>query len=72
MKRTTRNNIVRYAISAIFVVMLLSIICLVNIGLEWLTDKTGLPIYPVVCIICLVYIIWYVGSNFITDKSDGE
>lgn len=72
MKETTKNNIVRYAISAAFVTTFLIVTSLICIGLDWLTYKTGLPIYPATCIIGLVYVIWYVGGKIIIDKSEGE
>jgi hypothetical protein len=71
MKRTTRNNILRYLISAVFVVAILLIVSLVYIGLNWLTNITGLPISQVVFIATFIYVVWYVGK-IITTQEDKE
>ena len=71
MKRTTRNNILRYAIAAVFVAAFLLIILLVCMGLDWLTDITGLPIFHVAVIAAFVYTVWFVGKG-ITIQKDKE
>ena len=71
MKRTTRNNIVRYVISAVFVSAFLLITLLVCIGLDWLTDITGWPIFQVAIIAAFIYVVWFVGKK-ITIKEDKE
>ena len=71
MKRTTRNNILRYAIAAVFVVAFLLIASLVCTGLDWLTDITGWPISPVAVIAAFIYTVWFVGKS-ITIKKDKE
>ena len=71
MKRTTRNNIVRYVISAAFVSIVLITTLLICIGLDWFTDKTGWPILPSFCIICFVYVVWRVGKGItVSDKEE--
>ena len=71
MKRTTRNNIVRYVISAVFVSAFLLIALLVCMGLYWLTDITGWPIFQVANIAAFIYVVWFVGKR-ITIKEDKE
>lgn len=71
MKRTTRNNIVRYIISAVFVSSFLLIVLLVCMGLDWLTDITGWPIFQVAAIADFIYVVWFVGKN-ITIKKEKE
>ena len=71
MKRTTRNNILRYAIAAVFVAAFLLIILLICMGLDWLTDITGWPIFPVAVIASFIYTVWVVGKN-ITIKKEEE
>ena len=71
MKETTKNNIVRYAISAAFVTTVLIVGSLIGIGLDWLTDKTGWPIFPSFCIICFVYVVWRVGKGItVSDEEE--
>lgn len=71
MKETTKNNIVRYAISAAFLTTVLIVTSLICIGLDWLTGKTGLPIYPATCIIGLVYLVWRVGKGItVSDEEE--
>lgn len=71
MKETTRNKIVRYAISAAFVSTILIVGSLIGMGLDWLTDKTGWPISPSFCIICFVYIVWRVGKRItVSDEEE--
>ena len=71
MKETTGNNIVRYAISAAFVSTVLIVASLICIGLDWLTDKTGLPILPSFCIICFVSLVWRVGKGItVSDEEE--
>lgn len=72
MKKTTRNNIVRYALSAAFVTTVLIVGPLIGIGLDWLTDKTGWPILPAVCIISFVYVVWRVGKGITVSEKEEE
>ena len=71
MKRTTRNNILRYLISAVFVAAILLIGTLVCIGLDWLTNITGLPISQVAFIAAFIYVVRFVGKS-ITIQEDKE
>lgn len=71
MKRTTRNNILRYAVATVLVSAFVLISSLLCIGLDWLTDKSELPIYPIVLVICFIYVVYTVGKN-ITIKDDEE
>ena len=70
MKETTKNNIVRYAISAAFVTTFLIVASLICIFLDWLTDKTGWPISPSFCIICFVYVVWRVGKEITVSEEE--
>ena len=71
MKRTTRNNILRYAVATVFVSAFMLIVLLLCIGLDWLTDKTGWPIYPVVLVVCFIYVVYTVGKGItIKDKKE--
>lgn len=72
MKRTTRNNILRYAISAAFVTTFLIVGSLIGIGLDWLTDKTGWLILPSFCIICFVYLVWRIGKGITVSDEEEE
>lgn len=72
MKKATRNNIVRYAISVAFVTIFLIVGSFIGIGLDWLTDKTGWPILPLFCIICFVYIVWRVGKRITVSDEEEE
>ena len=71
MKRTTRNNIIRYVVATVLVATASLIILLVCIALDWLTDISGWPVYPVTCIIGFTWLVWCVGKR-ITIKEDKE
>ena len=71
MKRTTRNNILRYMVATIFVSLFLLFVTLLCIGIDWLTDKTGWPIYPVVLVAGFIYVVYVVGKG-ITIKAMEE
>ena len=71
MKRTTRNNILRYLISVVFVSVLLLIASLLCLGFSWLDDKIGWPIYTVATVAGLIYKVWYV-AQCITIKDEKE
>ena len=71
MKRTTRNNILRYLVAAVFVSAFLVIASLLCIGLALLTDKTGLPIYTIVLVAGFIYVVYFVGKG-ITIKDNKE
>ena len=69
MKRTTRNNILRYLISVVLVSVLLLIVSLLCVGFSWLDGKTGWPIYTVATVAGLIYMVWYV-AQCITIKDE--
>lgn len=71
MKRTTRNNILRYLISVVLVSVLLLIVSLLCVGFSWLDGKTGWPIYTVATVAGLIYMVWYV-AQCITIKDEKE
>jgi 4-hydroxybenzoate polyprenyltransferase len=72
MKRTTRNNIVRYAISATFVSIVLIVGSLIGIGLDWLTSKTGWPILPSFSIICFVYLVYRLSKEISVSEKEED
>ena len=69
MKRTTRNNILRYLVATVFVSAFVLIGSLVCIGLDWITEKTGWPIYAIVLVVGFIYVVYFVGKG-ITIKDD--
>lgn len=71
MKRTTRNNIIRYIVATTFVTIALLVMSLVNIVLYWLTDISGWPVNHVAYIIGFIWLCWFVGKR-ITIKEDKE
>ena len=71
MKRTTRNNIIRYIVATVLVTIVLLIMLLVNIALYWLTDISGLPVNYVAYIIGFIWVCWFIGKR-ITIKEDKE
>lgn len=71
MKRTTRNNILRYLVATVFVSAFVLIGSLVCIGLDWITDKTGWPIYTIVIVVGFIYVVYFVGKGItIKDKNE--
>ena len=71
MKRTTRNNILRYMVATVFVSAFVLIGSLVCIGLDWLTDKSGLPICQVLSVAGVIYVIYIIGKGItIKDKEE--
>ena len=70
MKETTKNNIVRYAISTAIVTTFLIGGSLIGIGLDWLTEKIGWPILPSFGIICFVYLVWRIGKVIIVSDDE--
>lgn len=71
MKRTTRNNILRYMVATVFVSTLMLIGSLVCIGLDWLIDKTGWPVYPVILVAGFILVVYIVGKGIIIkDKKE--
>lgn len=71
MKRTTRNSILRYAVAMVFVSAWLLLAALLCVGINWLTDKTGWPIYPVVLVCGFIYVVYIVGKGItIKDKKE--
>lgn len=71
MKRTTRNNILRYLVATVFVSAFVLIGSLVCIGLDWIKDKTGWPIYAIVIVVGFIYVVYFVGKG-ITIKDNKE
>ena len=71
MKRTTKNNILCYIVATIFVSAFVLIGSFVCMGLDWLTDKSGLPIYQVLSVAGVIYVIYIVGKGItIKDKNE--
>lgn len=64
MKRKTRDNILHYVVATIFVSVFLLIALSLCIGVSWLSDKMGLPIYTIVLIVGFIYLVWKVGQLF--------
>lgn len=71
MKRKTRNNILRYTVATVAVLVVMLIVILIGVGLDWISDKTGLPIYTTVTVAGIIYVIWIVG-NSLNIKDDKE
>lgn len=71
MKRTTRNNIIRYIIATVLVAIVLLIMVIVNLAIYWLTDITGWPVNHAAIIIGFIWLCWFVGKR-ITIKEDKE
>jgi F0F1-type ATP synthase assembly protein I len=72
MKETTRNKIVRYAISAAFVSIVLIVGSLIGIGLDWLTSKTGWPILSSFGIICFVYLVYRLSKEISVSEKEED
>jgi 4-hydroxybenzoate polyprenyltransferase len=72
MKETTKNNIVRYAISVAFVTIFLIVSSFIGIGLDWLTDKIGWPILPLFCIICFIYLVCRFSKEISVSKKEED
>jgi hypothetical protein len=71
MKRTTRNNILRYLVATVFVSAFVLIVSLLLAGLDWIVNKTGWPIYPVVLVAGFIYVVYFVGKGItIKDKKE--
>ena len=72
MKRKTRENILHYVLATIVVSVFLLIALSLCIGVSWLSDKIGLPIYTIVLIAGFIYLVWKVGQLFkmINDKEE--
>ena len=64
MKRKTRDNILHYVIATLVVSVFLLIALSLCIGVSWLSDKIGLPIYTIVFIAGFIYLVWTVGQLF--------
>ena len=64
MKRKTRENILHYVLATIVVSVFLLIALSLCIGVSWLSDKIGLPIYAIVLIAGFIYLVWTVGQLF--------
>lgn len=71
MKRKTRNNILHYVIALVATLVFLLIVLLIGEGLEWLSEKTGWPIYTVVTIAGIFYAAWLI-SKTIKIQDDKE
>lgn len=71
MKRTTRNNILCYMVATVFVSVFVLIGSFVCMGLDWLTDKSRLPIYQVLSVAGVIYVIYAIGKGItIKDKEE--
>ena len=70
MKRTTRNNILRYTIATVFVSAFVLVGSLICMALDWL-NKSGWPIYPVVLVAGFIFVVYIVGRS-ITIKDREE
>ena len=71
MKRTTRNNILRYAVATIFVSVCLLLAVLLWVCIEWLGDKTKLPVSEVFLVASFIFLVWKVGKCVtIKDKEE--
>lgn len=64
MKRKTRENILHYVLATLVVSVFLLIALSLCIGVSWLSDKIGLPIYTIVLIAGFIYLVWTVGQLF--------
>ena len=71
MKRTTRNNILCYAVAMIFVSACLLLAVLLWVGIEWLDNKTKLPISEAFLVANFIFLVWKVGKG-ITIKDEKE
>lgn len=64
MKRKTKDNILHYVVATLVVAAFLLIALSLCIGVSWLSDKIGLPIYTIVLIAGFIYLVWTVGQLF--------
>ena len=71
MKRTTRNNIIRYIVATVLVAIVLLIMVIVNLAIYWLTDISGWPVNHVAILLGFIWLCWFVGKR-ITIKEDKE
>ena len=72
MKRKTRENILHYVLATLVVSVFLLFALSLCIGVSWLSDKMGLPIYTIVLIAGFIYLVWKVSQLFkmIDDKEE--
>lgn len=72
MKRKTRDNILHYVVATVVVSVFLLIASLLCMGVYWLSDKIGLPVYTIVLIAGFIYLVWTVGQLFkmMDDKEE--
>ena len=72
MKRKTRENILHYVLATLAVSVFLLIALSLCIGVSWLSDKMGLPIYTVLLIAGFIYLVYTVGQLFkmMNDKEE--
>lgn len=72
MKRKTKDNILHYVVATVVVSVFLLIALSLCIGVSWLSDKIGLPIYTIVLIAGFIYLVYTVGQLFkmIDDKEE--
>lgn len=71
MKITTRNNILRYAVAMVFVSACLLLAVLLWVCIEWLGDKTKLPVSEVFLVANFIFLVWKVGKGVtIKDKKE--
>lgn len=71
MKRTTKNNILRYAVAMVFVSACLLFAVLLWVGIELLGDKTKLPVSEVFLVANFIFLVWKVGKG-VTIKNKEE
>lgn len=64
MSYTTKDNILHYVVATLVVAAFLLIALSLCIGVSWLFDKIGLPIYTIVLIAGFIYLVWTVGQLF--------
>ena len=72
MKRKTRDNILHYVIATLVVSVFLLIALSLCIGVSWLSDKIGLPIYTIVFIAGFIYLVYTVGQYLKITKEKEE
>ena len=72
MKIATKNSIIRYAISSTIVIVFILAAFLINMGFEWIANKTGWPIYQTICIVGFIYFVWRFGREISLSKRKEE
>lgn len=72
MKRKTKDNILHYVLATLVVSVFLLFALSLCIGVSWLSDKIGLPIYTIVLIVGFIYLVWTVGQYLKITKEKEE